>query len=494
MARLGLDINLALQRLLGANKERAAANRSELEDRKLRKENAEQKAQLANEAPAPGSPTGAEEVRGGTPKLYRAPKPAAQRRKKKDVEVYGVDLSSATPASNSQTFYSEAFTRYKLDFLIENFAPYNNPTVITSTTYSTTDINRYSKQDTYWRPEFALEKPQSRQFWPATPYQITDHLLEFNWTFRQKSNNLGYSEIQEQYATISELQLDLPSTTAVGETIYEKSDGSIGSERTFTSCDGTYIYHSRLLRTTKPTSLIYEGITGFNESILDPSYYERTYWNYIPYYSIDRTRYYDSEQWTQRVLLENYINGYQRGFTGVIGSNLYQIHGLYWKFNARTKAPVSFESRLLASKSSLRFTEEENNNAIDLFFSLMDPLTPVRRLYKETVGQTLAGVLDEFFFDSAGFLLRWPPGLVYDETRGWLTLVTTPYGLTTPRVFTLQVPDMPYSFSSIPVFYLPAKLEALTTITDYEAMGWKLEGPIPENGLSYMDQYFALRQ
>lgn len=81
MARLGLDINLALQRLLGANKERAAANRGALEDRKLRKDSAEQKAQLANEAPAPGSPTGAKEIRGGTPQLYRAPEPAAQRRK-----------------------------------------------------------------------------------------------------------------------------------------------------------------------------------------------------------------------------------------------------------------------------------------------------------------------------------------------------------------------------------------------------------------------------
>ena len=82
MARLGLDINLALQRLLGANKERAAANRGALEDRKRTKENAEQKAQLAADAATRhGSPTQNEEPRGGTPDLYRPPEPAAQRRK-----------------------------------------------------------------------------------------------------------------------------------------------------------------------------------------------------------------------------------------------------------------------------------------------------------------------------------------------------------------------------------------------------------------------------
>ena len=53
MARLGLDINLALQRLLAGNKERAAANRGALEDRKRTKENAAEKAKAAADAPAP---------------------------------------------------------------------------------------------------------------------------------------------------------------------------------------------------------------------------------------------------------------------------------------------------------------------------------------------------------------------------------------------------------------------------------------------------------
>lgn len=494
MARLGLDINLALQRLLGANKERAAANRAELEDRKLRKENAAEKAQLAADAARPGSPTQNEEPRGGTPKRPKPQDPAAQRRKK-GVEVYGVDLSSATPALNSQVSYSEAFTRYKLDVLVENLPPYNNPTVISSTTTTTTEANSYTKQDTTWRPEFALEKPRSRQLWLATAHQVSNHLLHFRWFFRQSSyspTSGGVPLVPEQQASISELPLDLTSTRQVDETVYVKSDFSQGSQRTFTSCDGTYIYHSRLLRTVRPTSLIYRGVTGFNESILDPEYYESYDYDFTPFYAIDRTRYFNSQKWTARILEQTYTNRYSTGFApAVSGAEVFEIHGLYWKFNARTKAPVSFESRAIASKSAA-FTTEENNNAIDLFFSLMDPLAPVRRLYKETVGQTLAAALDEFFFDSAGFLLRWPPGLVYDETRGWLTLVTTPYGLNTPRIFTLRVPDWPYSFSDIPAFYLPNKLEPLTTIADYEAMGWKLEGPIPENGLSYMDQYFAL--
>lgn len=100
MARLGLDIDLALQRLLGANKERAAANRAELEDRKLRKENAAEKAQLANDAPRPGSPTSAEEIRGGTPQLYRAPEPAAQRRKQGLDPVFVITERFVSDASN----------------------------------------------------------------------------------------------------------------------------------------------------------------------------------------------------------------------------------------------------------------------------------------------------------------------------------------------------------------------------------------------------------
>lgn len=100
MARLGLDIDLALQRLLGANKERAAANRGELENRKLRKENAAEKAQLAANAPRPGSPTDAEDIRGGTPQLYRAPEPAAQRRKQGLDPVFVVTERFVSDASN----------------------------------------------------------------------------------------------------------------------------------------------------------------------------------------------------------------------------------------------------------------------------------------------------------------------------------------------------------------------------------------------------------
>ena len=121
MARLGLDINLALQRLLGANKERAAANRSELEDRKLRKENAAEKAQLAADAARPGSPTGAEEIRGGTPQLYRAPEPAAQRRKKVVVELGALSFDYATLNTTTEQAESDWTTLlFSDDFFANN--------------------------------------------------------------------------------------------------------------------------------------------------------------------------------------------------------------------------------------------------------------------------------------------------------------------------------------------------------------------------------------
>ena len=501
MARLGLDINLALQRLLAGNKERAAANRNALEDRKRTKENAAVKAQLAADAATrPGSPTQKEEIRGGTPDLYRPPEPAAQRRKK-GFEVYGVDFAQAIPRLEGQLDVRHKFTRYILDFGIENFAPYDNPTKLYSITTTSTDYNVVKQQNTFWQPLFGQDSRTSRRFWLGPAYDINNHLLEFHWTFNQKSFNASFNIVAEQGEDIPDLPIDLTESTIVDETVYVRSNDNKGTQRSFTSCDGTYIYHSRLLRTIRPNSFIFSSTRDFSESILDPDYYERRKADIIyPFGSNSRTRYYNSESWSTRSMYQDFVNSYPYGiFESVYNAQSFYIYGLYWKFNARTKEPVSFESRLLAFKpgresSTITFTAEENNNAVDLFFKLMSPKDPIAMLYKESAGGTLGAKLDEFFSEQSGLLSRWLPGLVCDVDRNWLTLVTTPSGLNTPRIFSLRLPTFPATISAIPSLYLPNKLEPLTTIEDYAAKGWKLEGPIPENSLSPLDQYFALKR
>jgi hypothetical protein len=101
MARLGLNINLATQALLAANKERAANNRSALPDRQQRKNTAAQAANTAAAAtPVTGPPTQADEPRGGTPNLWHPDQPAAQRRKKGLDPVFVVTERFVSDASN----------------------------------------------------------------------------------------------------------------------------------------------------------------------------------------------------------------------------------------------------------------------------------------------------------------------------------------------------------------------------------------------------------
>ena len=81
MARLGLNINIDAQRLLAANKERAASNRAALEDRKNREKIATDRVEASAKNRAEQ-----QDDRSSVPDLYRPDEPAAQRRKQEGLD------------------------------------------------------------------------------------------------------------------------------------------------------------------------------------------------------------------------------------------------------------------------------------------------------------------------------------------------------------------------------------------------------------------------
>lgn len=503
MARLGLDLNLALQRLLGANKERAAANRESLEDRKLRKENAAEKAQLAADAPRPGSPTQAQEPRGGTPDLYRAPEPAAQRRRK-GVEVYGIDLTSKQVVSGSQVTGTESWTGYRLDYRYD-YAPDPNE-LIYSTTSTYTGLNQYTLQDTIWRPEFNQELRNSRRNWVSPGHTVTNHLVELDWTFRQKSLGAtgGFSDLEQQ-ASIPTLPIDLQEARVIDESARYATNSSAplppDINRTFTSCDGTYIYHSRLIQVRDPLSAIFAGQSGLTDSLFDADNYE-TYKLTPVVHPGSEAEYRDAEAYSRRYIRSHpsYGDLLWRETAPTYDDGAYSLDtwvGLYWKFNARTKAPVSLRTETVGSMNN-RAPTEDKAAAAALFFSSMETTDPVFRLWQShtsTYSSYSDKLLLDIWLESDSFLTRWPDGLAYDSTTGWLTLVTTTYGTNTPRVFSKKVTTPPADYSSIPPLYLPPSyVEPLTTLEQYVANGWKDEGQIPQNTFAYLEQYFAIKR
>ena len=94
MARQSLDINIDAQRLLAANKERAASNRAALEERKNREKIATDRVEASAKDRAEQ-----QDDRSSVPDLYRPDEPAAQRRKTK-TDLIPVWVSSQPYRSN----------------------------------------------------------------------------------------------------------------------------------------------------------------------------------------------------------------------------------------------------------------------------------------------------------------------------------------------------------------------------------------------------------
>lgn len=492
MPRLGLDINLGLQHLLGTNKERAAANRYELEDRKKRKAVAAQNAEAAAAATAAAE----EEPRGSVPDLYIPDEPAARRRKKK-VEIYGIDLTAKQAVAGTQTTGSEGWTGYRLSYAF-NYATEPN-TLIYSTTTPYQGLNQYSLQDTVWKPEFNQELTDSRRYWLSPAHTITDHLVAFDWTFRQKSlgTSGGFSSLEEE-ATIASLPFDLTEARLVDETVRYSALSQINE--TFTSCDGTYIYHSRLIQVRDPLPVIFAGRVGAGDSLFDADNYETFRLTPVSRPGTEE-EYQDAEAYSRRFIRDHPTYGelLWRETAPTTDQGSYSLDtwlGLYWKFNARTKEPVTLRTATVGLMEN-RDSDAQRAAAATQFFNSLDATDPVYLLWQSHTN-IYPAVSDsdrlDLWIEPDSFWGRWPAGLAYDTARGWVTLVTTPNGASAPRVFSKKVTTPPADYASVPPLFLPPDYtESLTTVEQYVANGWTDEGPVPQNSFTPMQQYFAFK-
>ena len=508
MARLGLDINLALQRLLAGNKERAAANRGALEDRKRTKENAAEKVQTATDTTRPGSPTQNEEPRGGTPDLYRPPEPAAQRRKK-GVEVYGVDNINSFAVAGTVQEDSISFNGYAATWKWNerreiNLRAYGLP--YTLEYYNVTQIpitNSYSTQHTRWRPAFNQELKNSRKFFLPDAYTINDDLTQFDWTFSQRSQQDGVFAATPSVATPPTLPFLLEDKVVVDQNAFPfpvrvyapwwSKDGTV-----LTRSDGKFIYHSRLvIYSTAKAEYFYGSHPG--KSIYDPNDFESTGLTYTT--ASGEYLYEESVRSVSTVRAELPLSF--RGKNVSTGANVYYFQALYWRFDVSTKATTFSTSLLGIIDGDFRgnIIPSRYSDALEivgLWFDGMHLGDPSRRLWKaysDNYPILLSFVYEDFLSNPNGFLLRWPAGLAYNEETGMLTIVTGLNGVDTPRIFSKDIGKNVNYFSTIPVVHLPAGYnEFLTTEQDFIDKGWKAEGLLPQTALDPLEQYFAFKQ
>lgn len=492
MARLGVDINLALQRLLGANKQRAAANRESLQDRQTRKDNAAQKAEASKNSATPAGVRRPEERRGGTPDLYKRPDPAAQRRKK-PYTVFAVRSTEPYAVAGTEQNFHETFTAYRANYSYLE----STHEVLSSSISSYTRANSYSLQDTKISPFFEQERKNSTRVWGSDYLVIPDHLTAFDWTFRQKAYFGGL--IDDVFAVTPGLDIDLKTIQTAdynpASDLYYDDDAFIPQQ--FTSCDGRYIYHSKLIRQRVPLDNFFKGQYIFSkDGLFDPDYFQS--------FDIDADRpppvisgssriifVAGYERWTRRVLEYNALRS-----SAHLPSSHDTWTGLYWVFD--TKNPDQASLRTVTVHQG---TDEPDLNGrasgVATFFNLLNSGDPIYRLWQSTSSfySTYSDLskITYFLRQDISPLSAWPPGMAYDYDRGLLTLVTTPNGTSRPHVFSKKVTTPAQDYASTPGLNLPGNyVEYLTTIQQYVDAGWELRGFANLSNSTPSGQYFAI--
>lgn len=500
MARQRLDLNLDTQRLLAANRERAAANRSAYVDRGQTKRTAAQTTAAATPATPTGAPTQNEEPRGGTPNLYRAPEPAAQRRKKKGVEVYGISNVNRFYLNETTQESYQTFTGYGAvyDYTID----YTTGTTVFELLYYNVEekqfTNSYRLEAARWRPEFNQELPNSRRFFLGDPYTVDNAITHLDWTFDQRSDAPYFAPNLAVKATPPALPFLLEDKVSTSNNAFGNDDfwGPLGSS--LTRSDGKFVYHSRLLIKCAPASNIVQGSIG-------PIYEGQNYESFNTFtQNLTTYRYYSTRRGvgSPGIYAAPSIRWQRQNSYGF--GNPFSFYGLYWRFDPGT-GTTTFGSSALGVLNDYDWVYgDELNQIVPAWFDGMHPGDPSRRLwkaYEDNYSNMFSFLVEDFLYESDSFLQRWPPGLVYNEETGVLTIVTGLNGgevtLTTPRIFSKEIgPNVNY-FASIPIIHLPSGYnEFLTTEQDFLDAGWTAEGTVPESILSILDpldQYFAFK-
>jgi hypothetical protein len=457
MTRLRLDINFDEQRLLAANKDRAAANRAALPERKRRRE-------VANDKTTPAA---GEEPRGGTPDLYRRDQPGAQRRKK-GLRVFGMDRLYNFPADGTRETFSQAWTAYTEKVLIDgnNTSDRFDDTLLLYEIDPRTRVNSYDIADIQWRPFFVEELKSSRKYTLPEPHTVEDCIISAEWTLRQRAPGLpDYNQ-----------SINIPPTTASPpELPFLFEDKQAIEDRTseyaLHASDGTTIHYSTMVRVATPGPAFLNQVFGLYD-IYDP----RGWGNTVPVVDDATFR----EQRTRRSVSSAFFgNGINQPTDTVL--NFYKYYGLYWTYTPDTDVTTVRVVLLLSSFESLTQLDPNSDQVAPAYLNNQDPRSPHYQLWlqaKNNSSFSESFVAQDWLFQNFGIIFpnknTWRPGLVYYKDTGLLLMTTRTAGADDYRIFTQTVdPDLAYSAALI---YLPLGYNPLlTTDQDFVNAGWALD-------------------
>jgi hypothetical protein len=470
MTRLRLDINFDEQRLLAANKDRAVANRAALPERKQRRQVANDK---TTPAPAPdgtpATPAAEEEPRGGTPDLYTRDKPGAQRRKKKELRVFGMEGLNNFPAYGTRETFSQAWTAYTEKVLIDrnNLSDdLGDHTLVSYEIVPRTRSNSYDIADIQWRPFFVEELKSGRKYAMPAPHTVEDCIISADWTLRQRAPGLpDYSQT-----------INIPPTTASPPELPflfedKQAISDLTSEYALHASDGTTIHYSTMVRVATPGPAFLNQVFGLYD-IYDPRGWGRTE------SVIDDAP--AQEQRTRRVVISEFGgNGINQPDQYI--DNFYKYYGLYWTYTPDTDVTTIRVVLLLSSFSYRQNLDLNFDQVAPAYLNNQDPGSPHYQLWLEAKNKSSFSesfVARDWLFQNFGIIYpnknTWRPGLVYYKETGLLVMTTRTAGTDDYRIFTRTVdPDLAYSSA---VIYLPLGYDPfLTTDQNFVNAGWALD-------------------
>lgn len=371
-----------------------------------------------------------------------------------------------------------------------------------------TGLNSYTLRQTTYRPFFLRELDTGRQTWAATAAEYPNIMSSFSWHFSQRSEypilNTFATPPVPQVATLPGLSFNFEDKFTLVENVVTGSYSDNQTISNYSSSNGKVIFHSRIIRLSRPGPRLTAGRTMFSTSVYDPDNYDFTKRNSYtdnllpsPNRTItasgaeDRTwRFIDPQ--TGNLKRENEPLFY----TGTV-INFMTYYGIYWSFDT--------ESETTTLRIENLGTENEGVSSLDTrktrvanFFNQMNPGDTYYKLWQAHKagypGYDDSLIIEEFLHDPDSYLNTWPQGLVHDEEKKVLTIVTDIADGGT-NVYSAFIGDLTVGFANIPFFYLPENYDPnVTTDQDFINAGWTAEGPVADSGTGPIDASFAFKE
>lgn len=437
-------------------------------------------------------------------------------------ELYGVTDVFGIWTPNVGEYFSTSLTCFRADWEYRANYCYDPPTQRELLYYNVTSLNRtiyYELAERRWGPTFVQEGDTSRQFWTGDPAVQSDILRSFNWYFSQRSDYINYWVHEEgngpmpSTASPPSLPFNFEDKYTLMEDVVTGFYYDYRTISTFSSCNGRAIFHSRIIRVTRPATALTQG-DSFLDSVYDPNNYDydTALSNYGVWESdcVKRGVVVQGENRTHR-FIDPVTKNVAREDTPYLsfGSPFYNIshyYGFYWSFELETETSLLRTEYLgpeghSTHTSSMTMQQYDTRREIIAdFFNKMsggDTNWKLWQAWKESYPSFSDYLLiEDFLYDEQSWLNQWPQGLVYDEWKKTLTIVTDVADGGT-NVYSAYVGDLPegVSFAGIPGIYLPDNYNPSTTTNqDFIDSGWTAEGPMKDSGLGEIHAPFAIKE